>query len=143
MSRQWNGDKVTLDMPNQALALSCASYAAYFGIPAENVLIRSPFLGGGFGSKAILNGPQILAILAARMLGRPVKLALTRSQMYGPVGHRGQTWQKLRIGTDTAGRLTALHHSDCRHLQLRRFHRACRQRIAAALRQPGDPRRTF
>ena len=106
----WDGDRVTLDMPNQALALSCASYAAYFGIPAENVLIRSPFLGGGFGSKAILNGPQILAILAARMLGRPVKLVLTRAQMYGPVGHRGQTWQKLRIGTDTAGRLTALHH---------------------------------
>jgi xanthine dehydrogenase YagR molybdenum-binding subunit len=106
----WDGDRVTLDMPNQALALSCATYAAYFGIPAENVLIRSPFLGGGFGSKAILNGPQILAILAARMLGRPVKLVLTRSQMYGPVGHRGQTWQKLRIGTDNDGRLTALHH---------------------------------
>ena len=107
---QWEGDRVTLDMPNQALALSCASYAAYFGIPAENVLIRSPFLGGGFGSKAILNGPQILAILAARMLGRPVKLVLTRAQMYGPVGHRGQTWQKLRLGMDAEGRLTALHH---------------------------------
>lgn len=107
---QWDGDRVTLDMPNQALALSCAAYAAYFGIPTENVLIRSPFLGGGFGSKAILNGPQILAILAARMLGRPVKLSLTRAQMYGPVGHRGQTWQKLRIGTDADGRLTALHH---------------------------------
>ena len=107
---EWDGDRVTLDMPNQALALSCASYAAYFGIPAENVLIRSPFLGGGFGSKAILNGPQILAILAAHMLKRPVKLALTRAQMYGPVGHRGHTWQKLRIGTDGDGRLTALHH---------------------------------
>jgi xanthine dehydrogenase YagR molybdenum-binding subunit len=107
---EWDGDRVTLDMPNQALALSAASYAAYFGIPAENVLIRSPFLGGGFGSKAILNGPQILAILAARMLKRPVKLALTRAQMYGPVGHRGATWQTLRIGTDDAGRLTALHH---------------------------------
>jgi xanthine dehydrogenase YagR molybdenum-binding subunit len=107
---QWDGDRVTLDMPNQAMALSCAAYAAYFGIPAENVLIRSPFLGGGFGSKAILNGPQILAILAARMLGRPVKLALTRAQMYGPVGHRARTWQKLRIGTDQNGRLTALHH---------------------------------
>ncbi len=107
----WDSDdRVTLDMPNQALALSCASYAAYFGIPAENVLIRSPFLGGGFGSKAILNGPQILAILAARMLKRPVKLALTRAQMYGPVGHRGHTWQTLRIGTDGDGRLTALHH---------------------------------
>jgi xanthine dehydrogenase YagR molybdenum-binding subunit len=107
---QWDGDKLTLDMPNQALVLSCAAYAAYFGIPPENVLLRSPYIGGGFGSKAILNGPQILAILAARMLQRPVKLALTRSQMYGPVGHRGQTWQKLRIGTDAAGRITALHH---------------------------------
>jgi xanthine dehydrogenase YagR molybdenum-binding subunit len=107
---EWDGDRVTLDMPNQAMALSCAAYAAYFGIPAQNVLIRSPFIGGGFGSKAILNGPQVLAILAARMLGRPVKLALTRAQMYGPVGHRGHTWQKLRIGTDDKGRITALHH---------------------------------
>jgi xanthine dehydrogenase YagR molybdenum-binding subunit len=108
---EWNGDVVTLDMPNQALALSCAAYAAYFGIPKENVVIRSPFLGGGFGSKAILNGPQILAILAARHLQRPVKLVLSRAQMYGPVGHRGQTWQRLRIGTDAEGRLTALHHA--------------------------------
>lgn len=106
----WDGDHVVIDMPNQAMALSCAAYGAYFGIPAENVLIRSPFLGGGFGSKAILNGPQILAILAARMLGRPVKLVLSRAQMYGPVGHRGQTWQKLRVGTDRAGHITALHH---------------------------------
>jgi xanthine dehydrogenase YagR molybdenum-binding subunit len=107
---RWDGDRVTLDMPSQALAMSCASYAAYFGIPAENVVIRSPFLGGGFGSKAILNGPQILAILAARMLDRPVKLALPRAQMYGPVGHRGRTWQTIRIGTDGEGRITALHH---------------------------------
>jgi len=106
----WDGDRLTLDMPNQAMALSCKSYAAYFGIPAENVLIRSPFIGGGFGSKAILNGPQILAIVAARMLKRPVKLALPRAQMYGPVGHRGRTWQKLRLGMDGDGRLTALHH---------------------------------
>jgi xanthine dehydrogenase YagR molybdenum-binding subunit len=107
---QWEGDHLTLDMPNQAMAISCVAYAAYFGIRAENVLIRSPFLGGGFGSKAILNGPQILAILAARMLKRPVKLVLTRAQMYGPVGHRGATWQNLRLGMDDRGHLTALHH---------------------------------
>lgn len=107
---EWDGDRVMLDMPNQALAMSCASYGAYFGIPAGNVTIRSPFLGGGFGSKAIINGPQILAILAARMLDRPVKLVLTRAQMYGPVGHRGKTWQSLRMGMDAAGHLTALHH---------------------------------
>ncbi|MBV8683162.1 MAG: xanthine dehydrogenase family protein molybdopterin-binding subunit, partial [Caulobacteraceae bacterium] len=107
---QWDGDHVTLDMGNQAVVMSCAGYAAWFGIPPENVVIRSPFIGGGFGSKAILNGPQILAILAARMLQRPVKLALTRAQMYGPVGHRGATWQMLRMGLDGEGRLTALHH---------------------------------
>ena len=107
---QWDGDRVTLDMGNQAVVMSCAGYAAWFGIPPENVVIRSPFIGGGFGSKAILNGPQILAILAARMLQRPVKLALTRAQMYGPVGHRGATWQMLRLGVDSEARLTALHH---------------------------------
>jgi xanthine dehydrogenase YagR molybdenum-binding subunit len=107
---QWDGDRVTLDMGNQAVVMSCAGYAAWFGIPPENVVIRSPFIGGGFGSKAILNGPQILAILAARMLQRPVKLALTRAQMYGPVGHRGATWQMLRLGLDSEARLTALHH---------------------------------
>lgn len=107
---QWDGDSLTLDMPNQALVMSREAYAIWFGIPPENVLIRSPFLGGGFGSKAILNGPQILAIAAARMLRRPVKFVLTRAQMYGPVGHRGATWQSLRIGADGGGRLTALHH---------------------------------
>ena len=107
---EWNGDHLTLDMPNQALAMSCASYARYFDVPVENVVIRSPFLGGGFGSKAILNGPQILAIAAARKLKRPVRLALTRAQMYGPVGHRGQTWQTLRMGLSSDGRLKAIHH---------------------------------
>ena len=107
---QWDGDHLTLDMPNQALVMSREAYAVWFGVPAENVLIRSPFLGGGFGSKAILNGPQILAIASARQLQRPVKLVLTRAQMYGPVGHRGATWQKLRMGMDGEGRLTALHH---------------------------------
>jgi len=106
----WDGDYLTLDMPNQALVMSCAAYATYFGIPAENVLIRSPFLGGGFGSKAMLNGPQMLGIVAARMLQRPVKLVLTRTQMYGPVGHRGRTWQNLRLGLDGDGKLTAIQH---------------------------------
>ena len=107
---QWDGDKVVLDMPNQAIVMSCAIYGAYLGIPPQNVLIRSPYIGGGFGSKGFVNGLQILAMLAARMLNRPVKLVFTRGQMFGPVGHRGPTWQRLRLGTDKDGRLTALHH---------------------------------
>ncbi len=107
---EWNGDTLTLDMPNQAIVLSRAAYAAFFGIPPENVHLRSPFLGGGFGSKAILAGPQILCIRAARLLQRPVKLVLPRDQMFGPVGHRGATRQHLRLATDAEGRLTALEH---------------------------------
>lgn len=106
----WDGDRLSLDMPSQALAMSCQSYAYFFGIPAENVTLRSPYLGGGFGSKAISTGPQILAALAARMAGKPVKLMLTRQQMFGPVGHRGATRQRLRLGTDDSGALTVIEH---------------------------------
>lgn len=108
---EWDGDKLTIDTPNQAIGLARGAFAAFFGIPAENVTLRSPFLGGGFGSKAALTGPQILGILAARALGRPVKLSLSRDQMFGPVGHRGATRQTLRLGMDAEGRLTALEHN--------------------------------
>lgn len=111
---EWDGDRLTVDTPTQALAMSRDAFASYFGVPPENVTVRSPFLGGGFGSKAILVGPQILAVLAARMLNRPVKLALRREQMFGPVQHRGATRQTLRLSTDAEGRLTALeHHAIC------------------------------
>ena len=108
----WEGDRLTLDMPSQALAISCAGYAFFFGIPAENVTLRSPYLGGGFGSKAIPTGPQVLAILAARTAGRPVKLVVTRQQMFGPVGHRGATRQRLRLGVDAAAALTVIDHEN-------------------------------
>ncbi len=106
----WEGDRLTVDMPNQAVGFARADFAAYFGIPAEDILVRSPFIGGGFGSKAILVGPSILAIVAAKMVGRPVKLTLRRDQMFGPVGHRGATRQALRLGMDGDGHLTALSH---------------------------------
>ncbi|WP_288037021.1 xanthine dehydrogenase family protein molybdopterin-binding subunit [Acidiphilium sp.] len=106
----WDGDQLALDVPSQAIVMSRGAYGYYFGIPAENVTIRSPYLGGGFGSKAVINGPALLAILAARALRRPVKLMLRREQMFGPVGHRGATRQRLRIGTSADGRMTVLDH---------------------------------
>ncbi|QQA42699.1 xanthine dehydrogenase family protein molybdopterin-binding subunit [Pelagovum pacificum] len=107
---KWTGDRLELDTPTQALTMSCAAYAYFFGIPAENVTIRSPYLGGGFGSKAFAVGPIVLGILAARATGRPVKLSLTRQQMFGPVGHRGTTRQRLRLGTASGGALTVIDH---------------------------------
>jgi len=106
----WNGDKLTIDTPSQGLALAQARIAGLFGIPADHIHIRSPFLGGGFGGKGLISGPQVLGIMAARLVNRPVKLVLRREQMYGPVGHRAPTRQRLRLGVDSTGRLTALEH---------------------------------
>ncbi len=107
---RWEGDTLSLDLPSQALALTQMRLAQLFGIPAEKIHIRSPFLGGGFGSKAGVSGPQVLGIMAARLVGRPVKLALRREQMFGPVGHRAPTRQTLQLGTDENGKLTAIQH---------------------------------
>jgi xanthine dehydrogenase YagR molybdenum-binding subunit len=106
----WDGDLLSIDTPSQALVMARARVAELFGLAPEKVLIRSPFLGGGFGSKGFLTGPQILGVMAAKLVGRPVKLVLRREQMYGPVGHRAPTRQRLRMGADGEGRLTAIHH---------------------------------
>ncbi len=106
----WDGDRLTVDTPSQGLAMAQARVAELFGIKPESIHIRSPFLGGGFGSKGMISGPQILAIMAARLVGRPVKMVLRREHMYGPVGHRAPTRQRLRLGTDRDGVLTALEH---------------------------------
>ena len=106
----WDGDRLSIDTPSQGLAMAQMRIAGLFGIAPENIHIRSPFLGGGFGSKGLISGPQILGIMAARLVHRPVKLVLRREQMYGPVGHRAPTRQRLRVGADDAGLLTALEH---------------------------------
>jgi xanthine dehydrogenase YagR molybdenum-binding subunit len=106
----WNGDTLSIDTPSQGLAMAQGRIAGLFGISPEKIHIRSPFLGGGFGSKGLVSGPQLLGVLAAKMVGRPVKLVLRREHMYGPVGHRAPTRQTLRIGTDGNGLLTAIDH---------------------------------
>ena len=106
----WDGDRLSIDMPTQGLVMTRARIAGLFGITPDKILIRSPFLGGGFGSKGSAAGPQMLGIMAAKLVGRPVKLVLRRDQMYGPVGHRSPTRQTMEIGTDRDGRLTAIAH---------------------------------
>jgi xanthine dehydrogenase YagR molybdenum-binding subunit len=106
----WDGDRLSIDTPSQGLAMAQARIAGLFGISPDNIHIRSPFLGGGFGSKGLISGPQVLGILAARLVGRPVKLVLRREHMYGPVGHRSASRQRLRIGVDGDGVLTAIDH---------------------------------
>jgi xanthine dehydrogenase YagR molybdenum-binding subunit len=107
----WDGDHLTLDTPSQGMAMAQGRIAGLLGIPPENIFIRSPYLGGGFGSKGLISGPQVLGILAARLVGRPVKLVLKRDQMYGPVGHRSASRQTLRLGIDSDNKLTAIDHA--------------------------------
>ena len=97
----WDGDTLSVDTPSQGLAMAQGRLAGLFGIAPSKIHIRSPFLGGGFGCKGMISGPQVLGVMAARMVGKPVKLVLRREQMFGPVGHRAPTRQTLRIGTDT------------------------------------------
>jgi xanthine dehydrogenase YagR molybdenum-binding subunit len=106
----WDGDALSIDTPSQGLVMAVGRIAGLFGIAPDKIHIRSPFLGGGFGSKGLLAGPQVLGILAARLVGRPVKLVLRREHMYGPVGHRPPSRQRLRIGTNADGRLAAIDH---------------------------------
>ncbi len=108
---EWDGDKLVLHTPSQGLTMAQGRIAGLFGIDPANILIKSPFLGGGFGAKGLFSGPQVLGIMAARFVGRPVKLVLRREQMFGPVGHRGETRQTLRLGADSTGGLTALEHN--------------------------------
>ncbi|MGC2123668.1 MAG: xanthine dehydrogenase family protein molybdopterin-binding subunit [Xanthobacteraceae bacterium] len=106
----WDGDALSIDTPSQGLALAHGRLAGLFGISPDKIHIRSPFLGGGFGSKGMISGPQVLGVIAARFVGKPVKLVLRREQMFGPVRHRAPTRQTVRLGADSDGKLTALDH---------------------------------
>ena len=106
----WEGDSVTLWTSNQMIEWGRQSIATAFGIPAENVRLDSPYLGGGFGVKLFVRADAILAGLAARKVGRPVKLALPRPMIANNTTHRGETIQRIRIGADRDGRITAIGH---------------------------------
>jgi xanthine dehydrogenase YagR molybdenum-binding subunit len=84
--------------------------AAVLDLPPDRVRVISPHVGGGFGSKGSPRPHVVVAALAARAVGRPAKVALTRQQMYDVTGYRTPTIQRLRLGADAGGRLTAIAH---------------------------------
>ncbi|MDL2401970.1 xanthine dehydrogenase family protein molybdopterin-binding subunit [Rhizobium mayense] len=107
---KWDGDKLTVYMAHQIIHSAQANIADTFGIPQDNVRVVSAYIGGGFGSKLVVYADPILAAMAARQLGRPVKVALTRPQIYNHTTHRAATIQRLRLGAGPDGRLTAVGH---------------------------------
>jgi xanthine dehydrogenase YagR molybdenum-binding subunit len=106
----WDGNNLILHTSNQMLNLGRDAVARTLRMAPENVRLISPFIGGGFGSKLWVNADAILAAMAARHLRRPVKVALTRRQIFNVTTHRSDTIQRLRLGTDESGRILAIGH---------------------------------
>ena len=104
----WDGDSVTLWTSTQTLANVQEGMAATLRIPKENVRVISRFIGGGFGTKLIPHAETVLAALAARELRRPVKVALTRQQMFANTGYRPKMRQEVKLGAGPDGRLISL-----------------------------------
>ncbi|WP_326759004.1 xanthine dehydrogenase family protein molybdopterin-binding subunit [Streptomyces phaeochromogenes] len=107
---QWDGGRLTLWDKTQWVQSPQAELAANFGIPAENIRVISPFVGGAFGNAARAWPHITIAALAAREVGRPVKLVLTRRQLYFGTGYRPAYEYKVRLGSDRSGRITAMTH---------------------------------
>jgi xanthine dehydrogenase YagR molybdenum-binding subunit len=108
----WDGAELTVQDSVQGIFALRAVLAEAFGIPADNVHVSCPFVGGGFGSKGFVHPHQLLAVAAARVLGRPVRVTLTRAQMFTGCGHQPATRQEITLGATGTGELTALaHHS--------------------------------
>ncbi|MGV0679566.1 xanthine dehydrogenase family protein molybdopterin-binding subunit [Mycolicibacterium fortuitum] len=102
---------VTLYDSTQGVHVVRKTLAPMLGLEPEQLRVVAPHVGGGFGSKGAPHAHDVLVLLAAqRAAGRPVKLALTRQQMFSLVGYRTPTIQRLRLGADKSGRLTALVH---------------------------------
>ncbi|MGI5288969.1 xanthine dehydrogenase family protein molybdopterin-binding subunit [Nonomuraea polychroma] len=107
---RWDGDRLTVWDKTQIVLNTRGDLATVFGIPEESVRVISPFVGGAFGS-ALRAWPHVaIAALAAREVRRPVKVMLTRKQMYSGTGFRPVTEYKLTLGADQRGRLTAAVH---------------------------------
>jgi xanthine dehydrogenase YagR molybdenum-binding subunit len=106
----WDGSTLTLYESSQGVVNLRGVLAQMFGLPKENVRVISKFVGSGFGSKLWPWTQCPLAAAAARQLGRPVKLVLSRKMMFQSVGHRPRTQQRVRLGATQDGKLVSLQH---------------------------------
>jgi xanthine dehydrogenase YagR molybdenum-binding subunit len=106
----WAGNKLTVWTATQGIGGAQATLAGQFGLDKADVRVICPFVGAGFGSKGNTWPPATLAAMAARMVKRPVKLVLTRAQMYSSNGYRPRTVQMLKLASDINGSLISVRH---------------------------------
>jgi len=108
----WNSDgSLTVYDATQGVDTDARTYAHHFGIPVDQVHVIAKFIGGGFGCKGTTWSHAVLCAMAAKFVGRPVKLVLARPQMFSSVGFRPQTHQRLALGAGLDGRLRGQIHA--------------------------------
>jgi xanthine dehydrogenase YagR molybdenum-binding subunit len=107
---RWDGAALTVYDANQGVFPARARLAETFGLPAQNVTVITKFVGGGFGCKGSQWPHTILAAMAAKLTGRPVRIELWRPQMWGSVGYRPPTVQRVALGAHADGTLTSQVH---------------------------------
>jgi xanthine dehydrogenase YagR molybdenum-binding subunit len=106
----WRGDSVTVYVSTQIVADARLRIARTLGLAPSQVRVIAHYVGGGFGSKLGVHAETLLAVIAARRLGRPVKVMATRQQTFSLAGHRPAAVQRVRLGADRDGRLIAFGH---------------------------------
>jgi xanthine dehydrogenase YagR molybdenum-binding subunit len=111
----WEGEKLNIYDATQFITGDKQAVATNLGIPLDNVHLECPYTGGGFGCKGSTWSHVVLTALAAKVVQRPVKLALERPQMWGPVGGRPTTVQHIRLGATADGKLTGIAHDVILH----------------------------
>ncbi|HEX3822255.1 MAG TPA: xanthine dehydrogenase family protein molybdopterin-binding subunit [Candidatus Sulfotelmatobacter sp.] len=107
---EWDNGQLTVHDASQHISGVQESLAKAFGVSKDKVHVISWFVGGGFGCKGQVWSHVVLAAMAAKQANRPVKLVLERPQMFGPVGARPQTHQRVTLGATRDGKLTAIRH---------------------------------
>ncbi|WP_328665973.1 xanthine dehydrogenase family protein molybdopterin-binding subunit [Streptomyces sp. NBC_00322] len=106
---RWDGGRLDVVDSNQGSTWVAGELASLFSLDPASVRVRAEHVGGGFGSKG-LSPHQVAAVMATTVLHRPVRVVLTRRQMFSLVGYRSPTAQRIRLGADADGRLRAFDH---------------------------------
>ena len=104
---RWDGGRLEVVDSNQGSTWVADELAKLFSLDPASVRVRSEHVGGAFGSKGV-RAHQVAAVMAATVLHRPVRVVLTRRQMFSLAGYRSPTTQRVRLGADADGRLRAL-----------------------------------
>ncbi|TPW32721.1 xanthine dehydrogenase family protein molybdopterin-binding subunit [Pararhizobium mangrovi] len=109
---KWDGDQLTIWSSGQLVSSNTTQIATGVGIEESQIHFICPYIGGGFGSKLGIGPEAVLAALAAKKVGKPVKVALTRQQVYQATSRRSEAIQRIRIGCTKEGRITAIAHEN-------------------------------